>query len=82
MSPEVRSGSTTLPDVRQADARRTLGQVFDPRANALNAWRLGLALAVIVWHSWVLTGHQAPRSLFISSRLRISSTGSLRSRDF
>ena len=60
MSPEVRSGSTTLPDVRQADARRTLGQVFDPRANALNAWRLGLALAVIVWHSWVLTGHQAP----------------------
>jgi peptidoglycan/LPS O-acetylase OafA/YrhL len=60
MSPQVHSGSTTLPDVAQTDARRTLGQIFDPRANALNAWRLGLALAVIVWHSWVLTGHQSP----------------------
>jgi peptidoglycan/LPS O-acetylase OafA/YrhL len=62
MSPEVRSGSTTLPDVEQTHAgrRRTLGQMFDPRANALNAWRLGLALAVIIWHSWVLTGHQPP----------------------
>jgi peptidoglycan/LPS O-acetylase OafA/YrhL len=51
-----------LSDVEQAGAgrRATLGQVFDPRANALNAWRLGLALAVIVWHSWVLTGHQPP----------------------
>jgi peptidoglycan/LPS O-acetylase OafA/YrhL len=58
----VRGGSTTLSDVDQPDAGRrgTLGQVFDPRANALNAWRLGLALAVIVWHSWVLTGHPAP----------------------
>jgi peptidoglycan/LPS O-acetylase OafA/YrhL len=62
-SPEVRDGSTTLPNVDQQDGgrRRTLGQVFDPRANALNAWRLGLALAVIVWHSWVLTGHPMPR---------------------
>jgi peptidoglycan/LPS O-acetylase OafA/YrhL len=60
MSPETRSGSTLLPDVERADTRRTLGQVFDPRANALNAWRLGLALAVIVWHSWVLTGHRPP----------------------
>jgi peptidoglycan/LPS O-acetylase OafA/YrhL len=61
-SPEVRGGSTTLPDVEQSDVARraTLGQVFDPRANALNAWRLGLALAVIVWHSWVLTGHHTP----------------------
>ena len=40
----------TLPDVdrRGGELRKTLGQVFDPRANALNAWRLGLALAVIV----------------------------------
>ena len=58
-SPDTRSGS---PDVARRDTgrRATLGQVFDPRANALNAWRLGLALAVIVWHSWVLTGHRTP----------------------
>lgn len=35
-----------------------LGQVFDPRNNALNAWRLGLALSVIFCHSWPLTGHK------------------------
>ena len=34
----------------------TLGQVFDPRNNALNAWRLILAVSVIFWHSWPLTG--------------------------
>jgi peptidoglycan/LPS O-acetylase OafA/YrhL len=61
-SPEVRGAPTTLPDAEREGAgrRATLGQVFDPRANALNAWRLGLALAVIVWHSWVLTGHRPP----------------------
>lgn len=35
----------------------TLGQAFDPRANALNAWRLALATSVIVGHSFILTGH-------------------------
>jgi peptidoglycan/LPS O-acetylase OafA/YrhL len=34
----------------------TLGKAFDPRNNALNAWRLGLAVSVILWHSWPLTG--------------------------
>lgn len=34
-----------------------LGQAFDPRNNALNAWRLILAVGVIFWHSWPLTGH-------------------------
>lgn len=38
----------------------TLGQVFDPRRNALNAWRLALATTVILWHSWPLTGHRLP----------------------
>jgi peptidoglycan/LPS O-acetylase OafA/YrhL len=33
-----------------------LGQVFDPRNNALNAWRLLLASEVILWHSFPLTG--------------------------
>jgi peptidoglycan/LPS O-acetylase OafA/YrhL len=59
---EIPGRSTTLSDVDQPDIGRrgTLGQVFDPRANALNAWRLVLALGVIVWHSWVLTGRPAP----------------------
>lgn len=35
---------------------RALGQVFDPRQNALNAWRLVLAAGVILQHSWPLTG--------------------------
>jgi peptidoglycan/LPS O-acetylase OafA/YrhL len=34
-----------------------LGQAFDPRHNALNAWRLILATGVIFWHSYPLTGH-------------------------
>src|ERR1700727_2406992 len=33
-----------------------LGQVFDARHNALNAWRLALAAEVILWHSFPLTG--------------------------
>jgi peptidoglycan/LPS O-acetylase OafA/YrhL len=35
-----------------------LGQVFDPRNNALNAFRLALATGVILWHSFPLTGHE------------------------
>jgi peptidoglycan/LPS O-acetylase OafA/YrhL len=35
-----------------------LGQVFDPRQNALNAWRLALAAGVILQHSWPLTGRE------------------------
>ncbi|BBZ13032.1 acyltransferase family protein [Mycobacterium branderi] len=34
-----------------------LGQEFDPRNNALNAWRLTLATGVILSHSFGLTGH-------------------------
>jgi peptidoglycan/LPS O-acetylase OafA/YrhL len=34
-----------------------LGQEFDPRNNALNAWRLTLAMGVILSHSFGLTGH-------------------------
>ena len=35
-----------------------LGQVFDPRNNALNMWRLMLATSVILCHSWPLTGRR------------------------
>jgi peptidoglycan/LPS O-acetylase OafA/YrhL len=38
----------------------TLGAVFDPRANGLNAVRLGLASAVIAHHSFELSGHHVP----------------------
>lgn len=34
-----------------------LGQVFDPRSNALNAWRLALAAEVIFWHTFPIRGH-------------------------
>ncbi|OBK99236.1 acyltransferase [Mycobacterium sp. 1245499.0] len=33
-----------------------LGQVFDPRNNVLNAWRLALAGEVIIWHTLSDTG--------------------------
>lgn len=36
----------------------TLGEAFDPRSNALNAWRLVMATGVILWHSWLITGRQ------------------------
>ncbi|MDH6196940.1 peptidoglycan/LPS O-acetylase OafA/YrhL [Mycobacterium frederiksbergense] len=35
-----------------------LGRVFDPRFNALNAWRLIFASMVIMQHSWPLTGRR------------------------
>ncbi|MBZ4612682.1 acyltransferase family protein [Mycobacterium avium] len=34
-----------------------LGQVFDPRRNALNAWRLALAGEVIFWHTYPIRDH-------------------------
>jgi peptidoglycan/LPS O-acetylase OafA/YrhL len=37
-----------------------LGQVFDPRNNALNAWRLVLATGVFLGHSFALTGRNVP----------------------
>ena len=35
-------------------------EVFDPRRNSLNAIRLLLAVLVIAWHSFPLTGHDIP----------------------
>lgn len=39
-----------------------LGQVFDPRKNALNALRLALAAEVMLFHSWPITGHTLPKT--------------------
>ncbi|TAM63094.1 acyltransferase [Mycobacterium sp.] len=39
-----------------------LGQVFDPRRNALNALRLALAAEVMLFHSWPITGHMPPHA--------------------
>ncbi|MGH3726336.1 MAG: acyltransferase family protein [Mycobacterium sp.] len=36
----------------------TLKQVFDRHHNALTLWRLFLAIGVIFWHSWALTGRE------------------------
>jgi peptidoglycan/LPS O-acetylase OafA/YrhL len=57
-----------------------LGQVFDPRNNALNAWRLALATGVILWHSFPLTGrhvsfvagHQFLSQVFVDGFFAIS----------
>jgi peptidoglycan/LPS O-acetylase OafA/YrhL len=40
--------------------RVTLGQAFDPRSNALNAFRLAMAMGVILWHAFPLTGRHLP----------------------
>jgi peptidoglycan/LPS O-acetylase OafA/YrhL len=57
-----------------------LGQEFDPRRNALNAWRLALATGVILCHSWPLTGrrvsfepaHQLLRDVWVDGFFAIS----------
>ncbi|WP_375485427.1 acyltransferase family protein [uncultured Mycobacterium sp.] len=57
-----------------------LGQEFDPRRNALNAWRLTLATGVILCHSWPLTGrrvhfapaHQLLRDVWVDGFFAIS----------
>jgi peptidoglycan/LPS O-acetylase OafA/YrhL len=62
-SPEVPSSPTKLANADWPDRRRrsrTLGQTFDPRANALNSFRLALATAVILWHTFPLTGRHLP----------------------
>jgi peptidoglycan/LPS O-acetylase OafA/YrhL len=53
----VNKNITRRPKRQQARSPR-LGQVFDPRSNALNAWRLVLATGVILCHSWPLTGRR------------------------
>jgi peptidoglycan/LPS O-acetylase OafA/YrhL len=69
---------------RSPKRRRTpgmkLGQEFDPRSNALNAWRLTLATGVILCHSWPLTGrrvsfepaHQLLRDVWVDGFFAIS----------
>jgi peptidoglycan/LPS O-acetylase OafA/YrhL len=57
-----------------------LGHGFDPRNNALNAWRLTLATGVILWHSFPLTGrhvafepaHQLLGQMFVDGFFAIS----------
>jgi peptidoglycan/LPS O-acetylase OafA/YrhL len=58
----------------------TLERVFDPRNNALNAWRLAMATGVILCHSWPLTGrhvtfppaHQLLRDVWVDGFFAIS----------
>ncbi|MGY4711353.1 acyltransferase family protein [Mycolicibacterium sp. CBM1] len=53
-NPDVVGGNAK--DSVSLSRKCTLGQAFDSRKNALNAWRLILATGVILWHSWPLTG--------------------------
>ena len=82
VSPKV-VGVKVISD-RWPKRRRTpsmkLGQEFDPRRNALNAWRLALATGVILCHSWPLTGrrvsfepaHQLLRDVWVDGFFAIS----------
>ena len=56
---EARSANAGQPDGRRRLHTRPR-QVFDPRKNALNSWRLALATLVIVFHSFPLTGRDVP----------------------
>jgi peptidoglycan/LPS O-acetylase OafA/YrhL len=57
--PKIARVEKTIDPRPKPEARGTsLGQEFDPRSNALNAWRLTLAMGVILWHSWPVAGRQ------------------------
>lgn len=62
-NPEVAGGpmrSSTAGQAGDRQGRMKLGQEFDPRRNALNAWRLALASGVILFHCYQLTGRDVP----------------------
>jgi peptidoglycan/LPS O-acetylase OafA/YrhL len=77
-NPEVVGGNEDE-SVNRA-SNRTLGEVFDPRNNALNAWRLAMATGVILWHSWLVTGrtisfepaHQLMRDVWVDGFFAMS----------
>jgi peptidoglycan/LPS O-acetylase OafA/YrhL len=59
VDPKIARVEKTIDPRPKAEARGTsLGKEFDPRSNALNAWRLTLAMGVILWHSWPVAGRQ------------------------
>ncbi len=58
-----------------------LGEVFDPRNNALNAWRLALAAEVILWHSFPLTGRSVSSGPVRQLLFSLGVDGFLRSPD-
>lgn len=58
----------------------TIEKAFDPRNNALNAWRLAMAMGVVLWHSWPITGrtvsfepaHQLLRDMWVDGFFAMS----------
>jgi peptidoglycan/LPS O-acetylase OafA/YrhL len=57
--PKIARVEKTIDRPLKPETRGTsLGRKFDPRSNALNAWRLTLAMGVILWHSWPVAGRQ------------------------
>jgi peptidoglycan/LPS O-acetylase OafA/YrhL len=83
-APQARGSESAPPPTPRhrlsKEATGRLGQVFDPRNNALNAWRLALATGVIIWHSYPLTGrdvafepaHQLLRDVWVDGFFLIS----------
>jgi peptidoglycan/LPS O-acetylase OafA/YrhL len=79
---EISTGAKTVnprpPRLRMTT--RTIEQAFDPRNNALNAWRLVMATGVILCHSWPLTGrhvsfepaHQLLRDVWVDGFFAMS----------
>src|ERR1700730_15754096 len=59
VDPKIARVEKTIDHRPKHEARgMSLGEEFDPRSNALNAWRLTLAMGVILWHSWPVAGRQ------------------------
>lgn len=67
-------------DTSSSAGDNSLGSVFDPRRNALNACRLVMATGVIFYHSWAITGrelsfapvHQLLRDVWVDGFFAIS----------
>ncbi|KQQ05633.1 MULTISPECIES: acyltransferase family protein [unclassified Rathayibacter] len=53
----TRQENAQRPTAADTPRRSTVGSAFDPRHNSINALRLGLAVLVIVAHSWPLGGY-------------------------
>jgi peptidoglycan/LPS O-acetylase OafA/YrhL len=64
--------SSNVGQLNDMRGRTNLGQKYDPRNNAFNAFRLALAIAVIFWHSYALTGRGVP---FAPARRLVADVG-------
>ncbi len=81
-NPEVDAGQKAVTGRSDGQPSRSpsIAEAFDPRNNALNAWRLVMATGVILCHSWPLTGryvsfepaHQLLRDVWVDGFFAMS----------